>query len=80
MAERGQLPDPADYGPILTPGDVAEILGVHIDTVRRYIREGHIPGHRMGSGERGNVYVLKDELLETLRNRPLVSEERRPGD
>lgn len=75
MAKRGRLPDPGDYPPILTTEDVAEILDLHVDTVRRYVREGRIPAHRLGGTGRSQLYILRDELIDTLVSSPLASEQ-----
>ena len=35
-------------GEMLSPSEVARILGVHTETVRRYIRQGHLPAQHLG--------------------------------
>lgn len=68
----GELADPNDFGELLSTSDVAKILGVNLNTVQRYIREGAIPAHRLGVGKRVRYYVFKTELLDTLRQQPAV--------
>lgn len=34
----------------LSPKKVAERAGIHVQTLRRYIREGHIPYHQLAPG------------------------------
>ena len=49
--------------------DVAELLGVHPQTVRRLIHEGKLEGVRIGTG----LFVPRaavDELLARQRRRP----------
>lgn len=68
-----------DFGDVLGMSDVAKILGVHLDTARRYVREGVVPSHRLPGGRR--YYVLKEDLVETLRGAPgpsAVSRDPRP--
>lgn len=65
----GNLADPDDYGRILSLADAGEILGVHPQTIRRYVRDGMIPAHHLPGGKR--YYIFKDELLEFLRSHPV---------
>ena len=40
-------PDPrSDYPPVLTTAMAAELLQVHVEYLRRMVREGRIPCHR----------------------------------
>jgi molybdopterin-binding protein len=38
--------------PTYRPGQVAELLGVSVDTVRRWADEGRLPTHRSAGGQR----------------------------
>ncbi len=38
--------------PRYRPGDVAELAGVSVDTVRRWCDSGQLPSHRRGGGRR----------------------------
>ncbi|MFO7768337.1 MAG: helix-turn-helix domain-containing protein [bacterium] len=44
--------------------EVAEILGVSRQTVLKYIKEGLVPGIRVG----GRYLIMKDEFEEFLRS------------
>lgn len=37
-----------------TPKQLARVLGVHVTTVRRWIREGRLPGFRIGGRARAS--------------------------
>ena len=50
---------------MLTPGDVARILNVHINTVRRWSNLGILPSFRIGP--RGDRRFLKEEVDKFLR-------------
>jgi len=34
--------------PFLTDREIADFLGVHVATARRYMKEGRIPGEKLG--------------------------------
>lgn len=62
-----------DYPPVLDAAQVARLLQLNIDYVRRLSREGRIPAHQMPGGR---VYrYLKDEILDWLRSQPGVPAE-----
>ncbi|HWH33636.1 MAG TPA: helix-turn-helix domain-containing protein [Egibacteraceae bacterium] len=63
-----------DYPPVLDAGQVARLLGLNIDYVRRLSREGVIPAHRIPGGR--SFRYLKDEIIEWLRAQPATMEER----
>ena len=65
---------PDDYPPVLDAGQVARLLGLNIDYVRRLSREGVIPAHRIPGGR--SFRYLKDEIIEWLRAQPATMEER----
>lgn len=50
--------------PLLTVKEAAEVLRVHEHTIRRLIRQGKIPGTKLGRDFR----VPKYEFLKTLHN------------
>ncbi len=56
------------FGPMLTLADVAAVLGVHVDTARRYVKSGGLPAHRLPNSKQ--FYILKDELLAFIRSQP----------
>lgn len=65
---------PDDYPPVLDAGQVARLLGLNIDYVRRLSREGVIPAHRIPGGR--SFRYLKDEIIDWLRSQPATMEER----
>jgi len=76
MAER---PDDLDsYGTVMSPEDVASVLGVSTPTVRTWINQGVLPGRRMAGGRR--LFVLKQDLRHFLESQPLLAEERSAAD
>jgi excisionase family DNA binding protein len=56
----------------LTPEDAAEALGVHVQTMRGYIRSGRLPAFRL-AGERA-IRILRADLEKVLE--PLGGEKR----
>ena len=71
MADR---PDDIDsYGTVMSPEDVASVLGVSTPTVRTWINQGVLPGRRMAGGRR--LFVLKQDLRQFLESQPLLAEE-----
>ncbi|MFZ6029194.1 MAG: helix-turn-helix domain-containing protein [Chloroflexota bacterium] len=52
LGESSSMPDLADY---MTTEDAAQILGFHIDHVRRMLREGDLQGEKI-SGKTWLVY------------------------
>ena len=65
MAEPDQ---PNDFPPVLTTAMAAELLQVHVEYLRRMVREGRIPCHRFPGGR--GMRFLRDELLEWLAALP----------
>ena len=53
LRELGEIPD------LLTPGQAAELLQVHVMTVRTWMRKGRIPHQKFG----GSYRIPKDALL-----------------
>ena len=56
------------YPPVLTTEQVAELLHMNIDTVRRLSREGVLPCHRVPGGR--TFKYLYDEIIDWLRHLP----------
>jgi excisionase family DNA binding protein len=62
-------PDPQnDFPPVLTTAMAAELLQVHVEYLRRMVREGRIPCHRFPGGR--GMRFLRDELLDWLATLP----------
>jgi len=56
------------FPPILTTAMAAELLHVHVEYLRRMVREGRIPAHRFPGGR--EIRFHRDELIEWVRNQP----------
>ena len=59
---------PADFPPVLTTADAAELLQVHVEYLRKLVRDGKVPCHRFPGGR--EMRFDRDELLEWLRSQP----------
>lgn len=57
-----------DFPVVLTTADAAELLQVHVEYLRRMVREDRIPCHRFPGGR--EMRFLRDELLEWLASQP----------
>jgi excisionase family DNA binding protein len=57
-----------DFPPVLTTALAAELLQIHVEYLRRMVREGRVPCHRFPGGR--GMRFLRDELLEWLREQP----------
>jgi len=72
-------PNPASqasaYPEIMTTAMASEMLHVHVEYLRRMVREGRIPAHRFPAGR--EIRFLRDELLEWVRAQP--GEDRSPS-
>lgn len=51
-----------DYGRTMTAGEVAEALGMTKQGVYHWLRDGLIPGYKLGT----TWFIMRDELKETL--------------
>jgi excisionase family DNA binding protein len=58
----------ADFPDVLTTAMAAELLHVHVEHVRRLVREGKIPAHRFPGGR--EIRFIRSELLEWLQAQP----------
>jgi excisionase family DNA binding protein len=56
------------FPPVLTAAMAAELLQVHVEYLRRLVREGKLPSHRFPGGR--ELRFLRDELLEWLAAQP----------
>ena len=58
----------SDFPPVLTTAMAAEMLQVHVEHLRKLVREGHVPCHRFPGGR--EMRFLRDELLTWLAEQP----------
>jgi excisionase family DNA binding protein len=71
---RGQILTEA-YPPVLTTAQAAELLHVHVEYLRKMVREDRIPAHRFPGGR--EMRFMLDELLAWVRAQP--GHDRSPG-
>ena len=62
-----------DYPPILDAAQVAELLGMNVQMVRRYARENRLPAYKLPGGR--TFKFFRDEIYEFLKSHPAVPEE-----
>jgi excisionase family DNA binding protein len=62
-----------DYPPILDAAQVAELLGMNVQMVRRYAREGRLPAYKLPGGR--TFKFFRDEIYEFVRSHPVVESE-----
>ena len=55
--------------PILDANQVAELLGMNVQMVRKYAREGRIPAYRLPGGR--TYKFFRDEIFEFVRQHPV---------
>jgi len=79
------MPNHEELNPMLTTSEVAHLLNVHINTVRRWSNQGTLRTYRIGSrGDRRferedvvNFLLAKSEMVELAEGKeeiPLVTE------
>jgi excisionase family DNA binding protein len=68
-------PEAGGYPPILTTAMAAELLHVHVEYLRRMVREDRVPAHRFPGGR--EIRFLRDELIDWVRAQP--GEDRSPS-
>ena len=56
-----------DRNDVLTPKEAAELLRLNLDTVRRLLRQGRLPGRKVGPRQ---WRILRVDLEEYLRRAP----------
>ena len=67
------MSDLEDLPPILDAAQVADLLGMNIQMVRRYAREGRIPAYKLPGGR--TFKFFRDEVFEFVRAHPVVAED-----
>jgi excisionase family DNA binding protein len=68
MSSAASEPRPSDFPPVLTTALAAELLQVHVEYLRKLVREGKVPCHRFPGGR--EMRFLTNELLEWLAAQP----------
>ena len=61
-----------DYPPILDAAQVAELLGMNVQMVRRYAREGRLPAYKLPGGR--TFKFFRDEIYAFVRAHPVTVE------
>ena len=61
-------PRRSEFPPVLTTALAAELLQLHAESLRKMVREGRVPCHRLGGGR--DMRFLRDELLAWLAAQP----------
>lgn len=61
-----------DYPQILDAAHVADLLGMNVQMVRKYAREGRIPAYRLPGGR--TFKFFRDEIVDFLRAHPVEAE------
>jgi excisionase family DNA binding protein len=62
--------DASGFPPILTTAMAADLLHVHVEYLRRMVREDRIPAHRFPGGR--EIRFHRDELIEWVKAQPGV--------
>ena len=57
---------------VLSAADVAELLGMHVQMVRRYAASGRLPAYRLPGGR--TFRFFREEILEFLKAHPVEVE------
>jgi len=68
MTSGAEPPAAVQFPPIMTTAQAAELLSVHVEYLRRMVREGRIPAHRFPQGR--EIRFLRDELIEWVAAQP----------
>lgn len=63
----------SDYPPILDAAQVAELLSMNVQMVRKYAREGRIPAYRLPGGRAFKFF--RDEIFNFVKQHPVDVEE-----
>ncbi|MXZ07490.1 MAG: helix-turn-helix domain-containing protein [Acidimicrobiia bacterium] len=61
------------FGRIMDAGEVAEMMGMDVQMIRKYAREQRIQAYRL-PGTR-TFKFFQNEVLDTIRNNPVSVEE-----
>ena len=67
-----------EYPPILDAAQVAELLGMNVQMVRQYAREGRLPAYKLPGGR--TFKFFRDEIYEFVRAHPVSPAEGRVSE
>ncbi len=73
MSQEAPRRNITDFPPIMDTAMVAEFLGLNVQIVRKYARDGVIPAYRP-QGTRP-LHFFRDEIVEWLRSSPVTPED-----
>jgi excisionase family DNA binding protein len=59
----------SEYPPILDAAQVAELLSMNVQMVRKYAREGRIPAYRLPGGRAFKFF--RDEIFNFVKQHPV---------
>ena len=62
-----------EYPPILDAAQVAELLGMNVQMVRQYAREGRLPAYKLPGGR--TFKFFRAEIYEFVRSHPVTAVE-----
>jgi len=62
-----------DLPPILDAAQVAELLGMNVQMVRKYAREGRLPAYKLPGGR--TFKFFRDEIFEAIRANPVTADD-----
>ncbi len=70
VADASAAPDAAGSAipEVLTTAMAANLLHVHVEYLRKMVRDGRIPAHRFPGGR--EIRFLRDELIDWVRAQP----------
>ena len=67
------MTDTDDFPPILDAAQVAELLGMNVQMVRRYAREQRLPAYKLPGGR--TFKFFRDEIFDFVRSHPVTAED-----
>ncbi len=67
------MTDADDFPPILDAAQVAELLGMNVQMVRRYAREQRLPAYKLPGGR--TFKFFRDEIFDFVRSHPVTAED-----
>ena len=62
-----------DLPPILDAAQVADLLGMNVQMVRKYAREGRLPAYKLPGGR--TFKFFRDEIFDAVRAHPVGADD-----